>query len=391
MNPSSTVSSDGSSGYAWAEHLIWMEGGEPVAVEAKQSRCPGLLLAGGLALASLALGWWLKRVGGSAGALLDPILVSMLLGLAWGNLAGRDFFLPGISVAVRKLLPVGIVLLGARMNFLEALRVGVPGLLMSLMVVVVAVLLLAWLGRCFGLERKLAWLLGVGTGICGGTAIVAVAPLLKARDRDVIVGVGLVTLIGLAGMLILPAVAKLLALTEVQFGLLAGLTIHQTPQVIAAGFAYGEEAGQVATVAKLARVCLLAPVAVLLGWWMTRSEDGADAGAKNSSSRWYSLLPGFAIGFLVLAGIRTLGLLPQVDLAWSGPLAGPEATWHFDTAALLKLGSTFLLAVGMVGVGFQTRFSQGRQIGWRPVAAASIAALLIGAIVLFLILTIYPN
>lgn len=200
------------------------------------------------------------------------------------------------------------------------------------------------------------------------------------------VGVGLVTLIGLIAMVVLPPVAGFFGFSQTQFGLLAGLTIHQTPQVIASGFAYGEEAGQVATVAKLARVCLLAPVAVVIGWWVSRRSEG-ETSVKGASSRrpWYRLLPGFALGFLILAGVRTLGLLPEVDLAWSGPVSGPEATVSFDMAALLKTGSTFLLAMGMVGVGFQTRFSQGKEIGWRPVIAASTASLLIGILVIILV------
>lgn len=375
-----------SSGYAWAEHLIWMEGGEPVEARPKESIWPGIALAFGLAVAAFGVGALLSRSGWSSARLLDPVLVSMLLGLAWGNLAGWGSLVPGISVAVRRLLPLGIILLGARMDFLEALRVGLPGLAMSAMIVVVAMLLMLWLGKSLGLDRDLACLLGVGTGICGGTAIVAIAPILRAKERDIMVGVGLVTLVGLVAMIVLPTMASLVGLSQSQFGLLAGLTIHQTPQVIAAGFAYGEEAGQVATVAKLARVCLLAPVAVAIGWWVARrpAEEDPESG-KSSRRPWYRLLPAFALGFLILAGVRTLGLLPEVDLAWSGPISGPEAAFSFDTAAVLKVSSTYLLAVGMVGVGFQTRLTQCREIGWRPVIAAAVSSLLIGILVIVLV------
>lgn len=360
-----------------------MEGGEPVEEEVKQSAWPGLAVTFLLAVVAFGLRGVFERAGWGAARLLDPVLVSMLLGLAWGNLAARDGLLPGISVSVRKLLPFGIVLLGARMDFLEALRIGLPGLGLSAMVVVVAFLLMLALGRWLGLDRDLAMLLGVGTGICGGTAIVAVAPILKAKDRDVLVGVGLVTLVGLAAMLLLPVLAGLLGFSQAQFGLVAGLTIHQTPQVIAAGFAYGEEAGQVATVAKLARVCLLAPVAVGLGWWVARREEGNfGSGVTGKRRPWYKLLPAFAVGFLLLAGVRTLGLLPEIGFAWDGLLGSGEASATVDTASLLKFASSFLLAVGMVGVGYQTRLDQGRDLGWRPVAGACLASVLVAIIVI---------
>lgn len=357
--------------YAWAEHLIWMEGGEPVETSPREQLWPGILLTLTLAASAFVVAGGLGRSGWAPASLLDPVLLSMLLGLLVGNFVAGTQLLPGASLTVRKLLPLGIILLGARMDFMEALRIGAPGLLMSLGVVVVSIIALLWLGRLLGLDRKLAVLLGIGTGICGGTAIVAVAPLLRASDRHVLVSVGLVTFVGLAAMLVLPLLSGALGLTDTQFGMLAGLSIHQTPQVIAAGFAVGDEAGQIATVAKLSRVCLLAPVAVAMGWWMSRREM-----SKRKDHRpWYRLIPFFAIGFLLVALAKTFGLFPEVSLNWEG------ADLDFDSAFALKVASTFLLATGMVGVGFQTRFSQVRETGWRPIIASVSATLFITAVV----------
>ncbi len=356
--------------YAWAEHLIWMEGGEPVAAAEKERVWPGLLFAFVLAGAALALAWSVSQTGWSQARLLDPIVVSMLLGLVVGNLLPGSMWLPGVSVAVRRILPFGILLLGARMDFFDALRIGAPGLGLSIGVVLLSLGAVLWIGRLFGLDRKMSMLLGIGTGICGGTAIVAMAPLIRARERDVIVAVGIVTLIGLGAMLLLPFLAEFLALTETQSGLLAGLTIHQTPQVIAAGFAMGNEAVEVATVAKLSRVCLLAPMAVFLGWWFSRGVTQPE----QEKRPWFRLIPGFAIGFFLVALARTLGLFPDVSLDWGG--AGVE----FGSADALKSVSFFCLAVGMVGVGFQTRLSQARSVGWRPFLVSFLAALLITAV-----------
>lgn len=358
--------------YAWADHLIWMEGGEPAESRPKEKRLPGVVMMLSLAALAFAVGWGIRETGWNRATLLDPILLSMLLGLAAGNVIAGTHLLSGASFTVRKLLPLGIILLGARMDFFEAIRIGGPGLVMSLGVVILSVGSLLYLGKCLGLDCKMALLLGIGTGICGGTAIVAIAPLMKARENHVLICVGLVTLLGLGAMVLLPLLSGLLGLSETQFGLLAGLTIHQTPQVIAAGFAVGEEAGQVATVAKLSRVCLLAPVAVLIGWWMSRRDSLTSEGRKP----WFRLVPGFAIGFLLVALGNTFGVFPEISLDWE--MTGVE----FDSAALLKGISTFLLAAGMVGVGFQTRISQAREVGWRPLAASLAASLFITAVVL---------
>jgi len=378
--PSTSASTETSSSrYAWAEHLISMEGGEPVETDEPRSPWPGVILCVALAAAAFGLSALMLRAGWTRAKLLDPILLSMLLGLVCGNALGGDRFYPGLSVAVRKLLPLGIVLLGARMDFFDALGVGAPGLVLSAAVVLVALGFFLGLRRWLGLERDFATLLGVGTGICGGTAIVAIAPLVSARERDVMAGVGLVTLVGFGAMLVLPVLGDWLELSQSQFGLLAGLTIHQTPQVIASGFAYGGEAGEVATVAKLARVCLLAPVAVVFGWLAARS--GATLTAKRKP--WYRFLPAFAVGFLLMAAARTLGLFPEMGLTWDRFAEGADDDLvRVETATLCKQVSGFLLATGMVGVGFQTRISQLREIGWRPLLVAAGASILIGVLVL---------
>lgn len=369
-----------------AEHLIWMEGGTyPKTASGKPSSLwPGLAITVGIAGFFLGLQQYGIHQEWASIRLLDPVFLSMLAGIIAGNFFLRESWKPGAMFAVRVLLIWGIVLLGARMNLTAALSIGLPGLLLSILVVTMALLLLWACAQAFQLNRKLACLLGVGTGICGGTAIVAIAPLLAAKERDIILGVTLVTMIGLVAMVALPVLAVLLDLTQFQFGLLAGLTIHQTPQVIASGFAYGDEAGQVATVSKLARVCLLAPVAVGIGWLMSRQSQH-----PHLKRPWYRLLPGFALGFVILAGISSFGGLPEVMLSWDQGADSSSSSLSFDTAATLKFTSTLLLAIGMAGVGCQTQLTHFRGIGWAPVLSAVLASLVIGVVTLALILCFF--
>src|SRR5205807_8098122 len=153
---------------------------------------------------------------------------------------------------------------------------------------VVALVLLFFLTRMLKLPRKLGVLLGVGTAICGGTAIVATAPVIEAEEKDVVFSVATVTLLGLIAMFSLPIIGHMLELSSKAFGIWAGLAIHQTPQVVAAGFAYSNEAGQTATIVKLARVCLLAPVVFLIGLVYARNKLKATGASERKNINYAS-------------------------------------------------------------------------------------------------------
>ena len=282
------------------------------------------------------------------------------------------------------MLALGIILLGARLDFSALLEVGLTGILLSVCVAGFAITLFAFMTPLFGLSRTEGTLLGVGTAICGGTAIIAVAPLLKARDETVVVSVATVTLLGLVAMLAMPPIAALLALTPWECGVWTGLTIHQTPQVIAAGFAYGTEAGQTATVIKLARVCLLAPVAFGIGLLQVR-KDPAKSGQTLTPRLALSLIPGFVLGFLSLALARTVGLIPDIDLRWVTPFGAAAFSTSFSLQKVLVEAATFLLAMSMAAVGLETNFAALLRTSMRPVAAAALGSLIIGVVTLAVI------
>ncbi len=370
----------------WAEHLIWMEGGEPPAGRVRRTEWVGLFLALGLAFLAYLIPGWLRGTGTDLPGFFEPTLLGMLSGLLVGNIIRSSKPLSGVVFAVRVILPAGIVLLGARMDFFDAMKIGLPGIALSIVVVALSIATMLVVGRILGLGSSLSCLLGVGTGICGGTAIIAVAPLLKSEERDVMLGVCLVTFAGLVGMLVMPPLAKSLGFSASGFGLLAGLTIHQTPQAIAAGFTYGEESGHIATVAKMARVCLLAPVSAIIAWWMTRVT--AKNGGLKSAWR-FPFLPGFVIGFLIFAAARSLGLLPDITMSWDGLVGGSDSSLNLKTEDLLKTVAGFLLTTGMVGVGYQTRLSRLRKCGWKPLIAVAITSLLITIVVAGLITALF--
>ena len=358
---------------------------------------PGLLLAMGLSLAALwlgTLGCWPFTTTSAQGRVahpIEPVMIAMLLGMvlsnAW-NLPGSLH--SGIKFAVKKLLPLGIILLGARLNFGEMMKVGLTGLALTALETVVALLLLLLLARWLALPRKLAVLLGVGTAICGGTAIVATAPAIEAEDKDVAFSVATVTLLGVLGMLALPLVGHLLDLSSRQFGVWAGLAIHQTPQVVAAGYAYSPAgagyspvAGDTATIVKMTRVCLLAPVVFIVGMVYARRKATRRSTSAIRKVKYLRLFPTFVLGFVAMALLNTLGLLPELTLhpvAWFG--AGPHTT---TLAAVADQVSRFCILISMAGVGLETRFSAMRQTGPKPVAASFLAVVVVAVLVLTLI------
>jgi uncharacterized integral membrane protein (TIGR00698 family) len=263
-----------------------------------------------------------------------------------------------VKFAAKRLLPVGVVLLGARLDFAKIVQVGVVGAAMSVATIVAGIGLFLVFIRAEWVERKLGLLLGLGTAICGGTAIVAAAPVLRADDEDVSFSVASVTLIGLITMFTLPLVGHALHMSDRSFGVWAGLSIHQTPQVLAAGYAYSQPAGDTATIVKLARVCLLAPALVAVAWIARRSEPGGQRVG------WRGAVPVFVLGFLLLAGLRTMGALPAFSIG----------SMRIDPVRWCDIASRFLIVCAMAGVGLETRFSGLRKRGVMPLVLALVAA-----------------
>lgn len=302
--------------------------------------------------------------------------LAILLGILCANLLPLSSrFTPGIRFCSRVILPLGIVLLGARLAFGDLMKVGLSGLLLSVVSISTCAVVILILVRLFSLPVKLTTLVGVGTAICGGSAIAAAGPAIDAEEQDIAWSIAAVALLGLMAMFLLPVVGHALGLETTAFGMWAGLTIQQTPQVVAAGLAYGGDAGEVATLIKLVRVTLLAPVVFFLGLLWARSgacEEGRRVG-------WSKLVPPFVIGFLAMAACRSLGWL-DFEL----PLLSNDATPTriLDAA---RGGDRIALTMAMAAIGIDTRFSSLRRIAVTPLVAGLVAAIAMSVVTYFAI------
>jgi uncharacterized integral membrane protein (TIGR00698 family) len=385
--------------YSWAEYLDYMEGGgsdvltlpasKPAAkpIEKKKEQpIWGALVAIGVTLIAL---WLSERnfppftVNGKHP--IEPVMLAIVLGMILSNgWAMPKVLHPGFKFSVKKLLPLGIVLLGARLNFQDLVKVGFEGLVLSVLETVVALLLFMLLTKLLKLPQKLGTLLGVGTAICGGTAIVATAPVIEAEEKDVVFSVATVTLLGLIAMFALPVLGHFLELSSKQFGVWAGLAIHQTPQVVAAGFAYSPEAGQTATIVKLARVCLLAPVVFLIGFVYARKKVKETGASERKKINYLHLFPRFVIGFLAMALLKTMGLLPDLTVHVSKGVL--QAGNHdLSLGGLAEQISKICITISMAGVGLETRFASMKQTGLKPFGASLAAVLVVASLILVLI------
>ena len=309
---------------------------------------PGLLL--GAAVAASAFG--LRSTGLPGVADLSPLMLAILIGMGVRNFLGRpEAAKSGLAFALRAPLRLGIVLLGLQVTLGEILGIGWAGLALLAFALASTFVVTLWAGARMGVDPGLAQLLAAGTGICGASAIVATNTVTRASDESVAYALATVTLYGTIAMFAYPLIAASLPLSHAGYGLWTGASVHEVAQVVAAGFARGEETGEAATVAKLARVLMLAPLVLLLGAWVARQTR------NDARPRAKAPLPLFVFGFLAMVLLAGTG--------WVSGTAQHFAQWATQA----------LLALALAAVGLETDVRKLIAQGWRPLALGGAATL----------------
>ncbi len=298
--------------------------------------------------------------------------VALALGLVVGAASNvRAAVLPGATIAARYALRLGIMLLGARLTLGQLLSTGAGSVVAIVIVVVTALVLGTWLARRLGLVPPLSVLITVGMAICGNSAILALSPIIGAKHRDTAYAVSTITIFGLIGVLLLPVLGRVLGLADTVFGTWAGLAVNDTAQVVATGYAYSPEAGDVATVVKLTRNLAILPVLLGATWLVARSAV-QDPGAPRTSrlAMVGRAVPWFVIGFIAVAALRSAGLL-DVPLPTGGTLA--------DLCSTL---ASILILIALAGVGMATDLRSLTGIGGRPFVLGASMWVVIGLLAL---------
>jgi uncharacterized integral membrane protein (TIGR00698 family) len=271
---------------------------------------PGLLLVALIATIALLLGHAMPLVGGAVSGIVLGILVRNVR-------PPSPVFAPGIRFASRQVLQASIIALGFGLSLGQVVHTGFSSLTVTLCTMAAAGIT-AWLvGRALRVDGDLKLLIGVGTAICGGSAIAAVVPIVKASEHDTAFAISTIFLFNLVAVLLFPWLGHLMHLSDLGFGLWAGTAINDTSSVVAAGYTYSHAAGDYATIVKLTRATLIIPICLVLSVIVGLRE-------KRSGGTDFSLVrifPWFILWFLVASAIRSLGLVPAVALPWIHQLA----------------------------------------------------------------------
>jgi uncharacterized integral membrane protein (TIGR00698 family) len=280
---------------------------------------------------------------------VSPHVVAVAFGIL-GATFGRieEAFKPGLRFSAKKVLRAGIVLLGFRLSLSELGKLGPRALVAVIAVVIATFFGTQWLARRLGLTRSLGLLMATGYSICGASAIAAVEPFADASEEEVAYSIALVTLCGTLAIFLLPGLGTLLGLSAGEFGAWVGASVHDVGQVVAAASTHGEVSLKVATLVKLTRVAMLAPLLAGVAVSARRRQgEAALAGVKRPP-----LLPLFIVLFLAASAITSTGVLSSRLLA--------------D----IKNAETILLGMGLVGLGSNVDLRKLRAVGGRPLGLA---------------------
>ena len=297
---------------------------------------------------------------------ISDVALALLLGLLLAALREpSQAFGSGLRFASQRILRLGIVLLGARLMLHDVAALGLGVLALVLLCMTVALSFALLMGRVLGVPPRLALLVGVGTAVCGNSAIVATAPVVGAEEREVSLAVATITLFGTLAVILYPLVGHVLHLTDPVFGTWAGIAVNDTSQVVATGAAFSSTARDVATVVKLLRNTLMAPLILLIAWWWSPGDAACDDAARRGMRRAFPL---FVLGFLAFALARTAGLI------------GATSAASIDAVARL------CIVVALAAVGLTTRVGRLRAMGATPFCLGFGAASVLAVLSLLLII-----
>jgi uncharacterized integral membrane protein (TIGR00698 family) len=308
----------------------------------------GLLAIAVVQLATLPL---LRHLG------FSPLVIGIVCGMLYGNFMHGTMpqdWNAGVNFAARRLLRIAVAFYGLNISIQQIAAVGLPGLAVSVAMVVGTLAIGTFVGqRLLGLDRDTAMLTAAGSAICGAAAVLAFEPTLRAQPHKSAVAVATVVLFGTLSMFLYPVLyhAGWLDFDTQRLGIYIGGTIHEVAQVVGAASNVDPATTEVATIVKMTRVALLVPVLLVLGVWLRAAgRSKSHAGSEGGHAGARLPIPWFAVGFLALAIVNSLSILPG------------------DVVVHLRQLDVFALTMAMTALGIETRFSQIRKAGPRVLA-----------------------
>lgn len=325
---------------------------------------PGFTLALAVALVARLIGS-IPIGANHLDAYIGASVIALFIGMLINHFRKPDkTFAPGVKFTSKKVLKFAIILLGASMSMGTILKVGAQSLEVMVFTLLTCFGGGYFIGRALGINWKLSNLISAGTGICGGSAIAAIAPVIDAEDSDIAYALSATFLFDMAMIILFPLMGHALGLSDNAYGLWAGTAVNDTSSVVAAGYAFSEAAGDYATMVKLTRTLAIIPTVIvftLIQLRLKRREALASGGtaAGKANVKLTKLFPWFILGFLVMAAVKTLGLIPD------------------SISAVLKDASKFLMVAALAAIGLNTSFKDMAKSGVKPMLHGFIISALV--------------
>lgn len=291
--------------------------------------------------------------------MMGQLVLAILIGIGWRAVFGVPKTINvGTNFSSKKLLRLGIILLGMRLNLVDILQAGPKVFAMAVINIVFTLFVVYGLTRLFKVEKRLGILTACGTAICGAAAVVAIAPQIKAKDDETAIGAATVAILGTIFTLIYTILYPILGLSARGYGIFSGATLHEIAHVIAAAAPAGKDAVDIAVIVKLTRVALLVPVAILLGLWTKRATQSLND--KKNESLWKSIpIPWFILGFLAISAFHSLGIVSETF------------------ANHVVIIAYMFIAMAMAGLGLNVDVITFRRLGLKTFGAGLIGSILL--------------
>lgn len=294
---------------------------------------------------------------------ISPLALCVAFGFLIANFAQWPTFAStGTTFASKKLMRIGVALLGAQVSVVSLKAIGLKGVITVILVVTFTIFGILGLSKLFKMSGDLGLLIGVGFGVCGATAVAAIRPQTRATEEETSYAIALISLCGTLSIFVLPFLGHLMGLDDQTFGAWAGAAVHDVGQVIATASVWSDDAVKSAVVIKLSRVCLLAPIVLILSIrhrrYLTSQGKSSKEGVK------VPLVPLFVLGFIAVAVIQNIFDIP--------------ARLHDQVVLISKI----LLGAGLVALGSGVRWKSIRAIGPRPMVMGMLAWVIVAGVAL---------
>lgn len=325
---------------------------------------PGLALCAVIAVPSWFLGKLVPVIGSAVFAIVIGMVIAFFHRPKWLD--------TGIRFTSKKILQASIVFLGFGMNFITVVQVGGDSILIILSTIATSLIVSFIMSKLLKIPANTATLVGVGSSICGGSAIAATAPVIRAKDSEVATSISVIFLFNVIAAFTFPAIGQALGMSDTGFGMWAGTAINDTSSVVAAGQSWESMTGsdtalQYATIVKLTRTLAIIPITLALAvWQMIKAKKSAAAGAEGFTFSFVKVFPWFVIFFLLAAIINT----------WLFPAIGIGT----NVSGVLSDAGKFMITLAMAAIGLNTNVVKLVRSGWKPIIMGFICWVAIAAV-----------